>query len=186
MPCSPKCSPDVVLPQGPQVLCFPRAVLLESRCHVPHDMGGYAECAPHAPQGFAPVLPRAVFSVLPRGGGPWYWTLSGSQMLCSPGFHARHAPQGLCSPCPLLPYFLCQVLCAITAGALHYLYLAAFTWMLLEGLHLFLTTRNLSVANYSQKAVSARWLFPAGYGIPAIIVAVSAAAAPHFYGTPER
>ncbi|XP_049644322.1 adhesion G protein-coupled receptor E3 [Suncus etruscus] len=79
-----------------------------------------------------------------------------------------------------------QVLCAVTAGALHYLYLAAFTWMLLEGLHLFLTTRNLSVANYSQRAVSAWWLFPAGYGIPAIIVASSAAAAPHFYGTPER
>lgn len=74
----------------------------------------------------------------------------------------------------------------MTAGALHYLYLVAFTWMLLEGLHLFLTTRNLSVANYSQRAVSARWLFPAGYGIPAIIVAASAAAAPHFYGTPER
>lgn len=46
-------------------------------------------------------------------------------------------------------FLLPQVLCAIIAGALHYLYLASFTWMLLEGLNLFLTARNLMVVNYS-------------------------------------
>ncbi|KAB1259551.1 Adhesion G protein-coupled receptor E3, partial [Camelus dromedarius] len=80
-----------------------------------------------------------------------------------------------------------KVLCAIVAGALHYLYLAAFTWMLLEGLHLFLTARNLTVVNYSGANRFMKWLmFPVGYGVPAVIVAISAASRPHLYGTPDR
>nr|XP_020772297.1 adhesion G protein-coupled receptor E3 [Odocoileus virginianus texanus] len=80
-----------------------------------------------------------------------------------------------------------KVLCAIIAGALHYLYLASFTWMLLEGLHLFLTARNLTVVNYSSINKFMKWLmFPVGYGVPAVIVAISAASRPHLYGTPDR
>ncbi|KAJ1060815.1 hypothetical protein K5549_020285, partial [Capra hircus] len=80
-----------------------------------------------------------------------------------------------------------KVLCAIIAGALHYLYLASFTWMLLEGLHLFLTARNLAVVNYSSVNKLIKWLmFPVGYGVPAVIVAISAASRPHLYGTRDR
>ncbi|XP_025149473.3 adhesion G protein-coupled receptor E3 isoform X2 [Bubalus bubalis] len=80
-----------------------------------------------------------------------------------------------------------KVLCAIIAGALHYLYLASFTWMLLEGLYLFLTARNLTVVNYSSINRLMKWLmFPVGYGVPAVIVAISAASRPHLYGTPDR
>uniref|UniRef100_A0A673V7D7 Adhesion G protein-coupled receptor E2 n=1 Tax=Suricata suricatta TaxID=37032 RepID=A0A673V7D7_SURSU len=80
-----------------------------------------------------------------------------------------------------------KVLCAIIAGALHYLYLAAFTWMLLEGLHLFLTARNLTVVNYSSMSrFMTKIMFPVGYGVPALIVAISAASRPHLYGTPAR
>lgn len=80
-----------------------------------------------------------------------------------------------------------QVLCAVVAGALHYLYLASFTWMLLEGLFLFLTARNLAVVNYASVNKLMKWLrFPVGYGVPAVIVAVSAASRPHLYGTPAR
>uniref|UniRef100_G1M481 Adhesion G protein-coupled receptor E2 n=1 Tax=Ailuropoda melanoleuca TaxID=9646 RepID=G1M481_AILME len=80
-----------------------------------------------------------------------------------------------------------KVLCAIIAGALHYLYLASFTWMLLEGLNLFLTARNLTVVNYSSASrVMKKLMFPVGYGAPAIIVAISAASRPHLYGTPTR
>uniref|UniRef100_A0A8D1PIE3 Adhesion G protein-coupled receptor E2 n=1 Tax=Sus scrofa TaxID=9823 RepID=A0A8D1PIE3_PIG len=80
-----------------------------------------------------------------------------------------------------------KVLCAIIAGALHYLYLASFTWMLLEGLHLFLTARNLMVVNYSSvNKFMKKLMFPLGYGVPAVIVAISAAFKPHLYGTPDR
>uniref|UniRef100_G1Q200 Adhesion G protein-coupled receptor E2 n=1 Tax=Myotis lucifugus TaxID=59463 RepID=G1Q200_MYOLU len=77
-----------------------------------------------------------------------------------------------------------KVLCAIIAGALHYLYLASFTWMLLEGLHLFLTTRNLTVVNYSSVSrFMKKFMLPVGYGVPAVIVAISAASRPRLYGT---
>ncbi|XP_006917111.1 adhesion G protein-coupled receptor E3-like, partial [Pteropus alecto] len=80
-----------------------------------------------------------------------------------------------------------KVLCAIIAGTLHYLYLASFTWMLLEGLNLFLTARNLTVVNYSSVSrFMKKFMFPVGYGVPAVIVAISAAARPHLYGTSTR
>ncbi|XP_044768154.1 adhesion G protein-coupled receptor E2-like isoform X4 [Neomonachus schauinslandi] len=80
-----------------------------------------------------------------------------------------------------------EVLCTIIAAALHYLYLASFTWMLLEGLNLFLIARNLTVVNYSSVSrVMKKLMFPVGYGVPAIIVAISASSRPLLYGTPTR
>ncbi|XP_064136904.1 adhesion G protein-coupled receptor E2-like isoform X2 [Loxodonta africana] len=77
-----------------------------------------------------------------------------------------------------------QVLCAIITGALHYLYLACFTWMLLEVLHLFLTARSPTVVKYcSVRRHIRKLMFPVGYGVPAVIVAISAASRPHLYGT---
>mgnify|MGYP002477410248 FL=1 len=59
--------------------------------------------------------------------------------------------------------------------------------MLLEGLHLFLTARNLMVVNYSSvNKFMKKLMFPLGYGVPAVIVAISAAFKPHLYGTPDR
>ncbi|XP_055398688.1 adhesion G protein-coupled receptor E4-like [Bubalus kerabau] len=80
-----------------------------------------------------------------------------------------------------------EVLCKVVAGVLHYLYLAAFTWMFLEGLHLFLTVRNLRVANYTSAGrFKKRFMYPVGYGVPAVIVAVSAAINPRGYGTAKH
>ncbi|XP_037377000.1 adhesion G protein-coupled receptor E3-like [Talpa occidentalis] len=80
-----------------------------------------------------------------------------------------------------------KVLCAVIAGALHYLYLASFTWMLLEGLHLFLTARNLMVVNYaSVNQVHQEIYVPCGLWSPGCDVAISAAARPDLYGTPAR
>ncbi|XP_007955874.1 putative adhesion G protein-coupled receptor E4P [Orycteropus afer afer] len=77
-----------------------------------------------------------------------------------------------------------KVLCSVIAGALHYLYLASFTWMFLEGLHLFLTVRNLKVANYTGAGrFNKMFMYPIGYGIPAVIVVVSAGIGHKHYGT---
>lgn len=76
------------------------------------------------------------------------------------------------------------MLCSIIAAVLHYLYLAAFTWMFFEGLHLFLTVRNLRVANYTSTGrLKKLFMYPLGYGIPALIVAVSASVGHKNYGT---
>ncbi|XP_074936185.1 uncharacterized protein LOC142050863, partial [Phalacrocorax aristotelis] len=72
-----------------------------------------------------------------------------------------------------------RLMCAITAGFLHYLFLACFAWMFLEGLHLFLTVRNLRVLNYGSAGRFRRgYIYLVGYGVPAIVVGVSAAAYP--------
>ncbi|XP_065432517.1 adhesion G protein-coupled receptor E3-like [Chrysemys picta bellii] len=80
-----------------------------------------------------------------------------------------------------------RVVCAVIAGLLHYLFLACFSWMLLEGLHLFLTVRNLKVVNYtSASRFKKRFMYPFGYGFPALVVAISAAVNPDGYGTSEH
>ncbi|XP_043362695.1 adhesion G protein-coupled receptor E1-like isoform X2 [Dermochelys coriacea] len=80
-----------------------------------------------------------------------------------------------------------RVVCAVIAGFLHYLFLACFTWMFLEGLHLFLTVRNLKVVNYtSVSRFKKRFMYPFGYGFPALVVAVSAAVKPGGYGTSKH
>ncbi|XP_068129607.1 adhesion G protein-coupled receptor E3-like [Hyperolius riggenbachi] len=77
-----------------------------------------------------------------------------------------------------------KVLCGVIAGALQLSFLCAFCWMSLESMLLFLTVRNLRAVNYM---TSQRSHFPyvclLGFGIPVIIVIISAAIKPHAYGT---
>uniref|UniRef100_A0A8C4YR82 Uncharacterized protein n=1 Tax=Gopherus evgoodei TaxID=1825980 RepID=A0A8C4YR82_9SAUR len=79
--------------------------------------------------------------------------------------------------------FLTQVACAVIAGLLHNLFLACFTWMFLKGLHLFLTVRKLKVVNYtSASRFKKRFMYPVGYGFPALVVAISTGVNPEGYG----
>ncbi|XP_072005241.1 adhesion G protein-coupled receptor E3-like [Engystomops pustulosus] len=77
-----------------------------------------------------------------------------------------------------------KILCAIIAGGLHFLFLAAFCWMSIESILLFMTVRNLRAVNYM---TSRRSNFPVmcllGFGVPAIIVGITAAIEPNGYGT---
>ncbi|XP_060088993.1 adhesion G protein-coupled receptor E3-like [Heteronotia binoei] len=77
-----------------------------------------------------------------------------------------------------------KVLCSVVAGMLHYVFLACFLWMFLEGVNLYFIVKNLKVANYSGANKHVRiCMYLCGYGIPALIVAISAASAPWAYGT---
>ncbi|XP_058864015.1 adhesion G protein-coupled receptor E3-like isoform X3 [Acipenser ruthenus] len=77
-----------------------------------------------------------------------------------------------------------KVLCAVIAGLLHYLFTASFAWMCLEGVQLYLLVRNLNVVKYSSRqGLRRRYLLLAGYGSPALIVAVSAGVFKEGYGT---
>lgn len=71
-----------------------------------------------------------------------------------------------------------RVGCAVVAGALHFFYLAAFCWMCLEGIQLFRMV--ILVFNTSFKTL---YMMAGGYGVPAVIVAISALVNAEGYGT---
>ncbi|XP_025772198.1 adhesion G protein-coupled receptor E1 [Puma concolor] len=80
-----------------------------------------------------------------------------------------------------------QTGCAIIAGFLHYLFLACFFWMLVEAVMLFLMVRNLKVMNYfSSRNIKMWYLCAFGYGLPGLVVAVSAGVQPQGYGMHNR
>ncbi|XP_067877056.1 adhesion G protein-coupled receptor E2-like isoform X2 [Heterodontus francisci] len=77
-----------------------------------------------------------------------------------------------------------KIACGIIAGFLHYLFLAAFAWMCVEGIYLHLTVRNLQKTNKSCARRVLQWLmYPFAYGLPAVIVTISAATYSTGYGT---
>ncbi|XP_053299220.1 adhesion G protein-coupled receptor E3 isoform X2 [Pleuronectes platessa] len=68
--------------------------------------------------------------------------------------------------------------CVVVAGLLHFFFLAAFCWMCLEGIQLFRMV--VLVFNTHFKTL---YMMAGGYGVPAVIVAISALANPKGYGT---
>ncbi|XP_036315902.1 adhesion G protein-coupled receptor E5 isoform X1 [Pipistrellus kuhlii] len=68
--------------------------------------------------------------------------------------------------------------CRLVAGLLHYCFLAAFCWMSLEGLELYF----LVVRVFQGQGLSKPWLYLIGYGVPFLIVAISAGVRPDGYG----
>lgn len=80
-----------------------------------------------------------------------------------------------------------QTACAIIAGFLHYLFLACFFWMLVEAVMLFLMVRNLKVVNYfSSRNIKMLHLCAFGYGLPVLVVIISAFVQPRGYGMHNR
>ncbi|XP_048377743.1 adhesion G protein-coupled receptor E3-like isoform X2 [Stegostoma tigrinum] len=72
-----------------------------------------------------------------------------------------------------------RVLCGIIAGILHYSFLAVFAWMFLEGIQLYLMVQVVFVPKVPLK----QYMLWVGYGLPALIVAISAAVNHEGYGT---
>ncbi|XP_073351458.1 adhesion G protein-coupled receptor E5 [Pagrus major] len=71
-----------------------------------------------------------------------------------------------------------KVGCAVVAGLLHFFYLAAFCWMCLEGIQLFRMV--VLVFNTNFKTL---YMMAGGYGVPAVIVGISALVNSKGYGT---
>ncbi|CAG5897892.1 unnamed protein product [Menidia menidia] len=71
-----------------------------------------------------------------------------------------------------------RVGCAVVAGMLHFFYLAAFCWMCLEGIQLFRMV--VLVFNTHFKTM---YMMAGGYGVPAVIVTISAFVNHRGYGT---
>ncbi|XP_073682310.1 adhesion G protein-coupled receptor L4 [Garra rufa] len=69
--------------------------------------------------------------------------------------------------------------CSLIAGLLHYFFLAAFAWMCIEGIHLYL----IVVGVIYNKGFLHRNFYMFGYGSPAVVVAISATLGYKYYGT---
>lgn len=85
------------------------------------------------------------------------------------------------NPSPLLtalPVPL-QIACPIFAGLLHYFFLAAFSWLCLEGVHLYLLLVEVFESEYSRT----KYYYMGGYCFPALVVGIAAAIDYRSYGT---
>ncbi|XP_053247921.1 adhesion G protein-coupled receptor L2 isoform X14 [Podarcis raffonei] len=71
-----------------------------------------------------------------------------------------------------------KIACPIFAGLLHFFFLAAFAWMCLEGVQLYLMLVEVFESEYSRK----KYYYVAGYLFPATVVGVSAAIDYSSYG----
>ncbi|XP_060248528.1 adhesion G protein-coupled receptor L2 isoform X33 [Meriones unguiculatus] len=71
------------------------------------------------------------------------------------------------------------VACPVFAGLLHFFFLAAFSWMCLEGVQLYLMLVEVFESEYSRK----KYYYVAGYLFPAAVVGISAAIDYKSYGT---
>ncbi|XP_067394697.1 adhesion G protein-coupled receptor L4 isoform X1 [Emydura macquarii macquarii] len=74
-----------------------------------------------------------------------------------------------------------KLFCSITAGLLHYFLLAAFAWMCIEGIHLYL----IVVGVIYNKGFLHKNFYIFGYVSPAVVVGISAALGYKYYGTTE-
>ncbi|XP_069795471.1 adhesion G protein-coupled receptor L4 isoform X2 [Narcine bancroftii] len=72
-----------------------------------------------------------------------------------------------------------KLLCSIVAGLLHYFFLAAFAWMCIEGIHLYL----IVVGVIYNKGFLHRNFYIFGYGSPSVVVGISALLGYKYYGT---
>ncbi|XP_029358553.1 CD97 antigen [Echeneis naucrates] len=71
--------------------------------------------------------------------------------------------------------------CRFVAALLHYFFLAVFTWMLLEGVQLYRMVVRVFNAN-----IQPLYLFLTGYGMPLVVVIISAISRPSGYGTDQH
>lgn len=79
-----------------------------------------------------------------------------------------------------------QLACTVMAGLLHFLVVASFVWMLLEACQLYLLVRRLSKVQVIQRDGLPRpLLYLLGYGVPFVIVGVSALIYSDGYGATE-
>uniref|UniRef100_A0A3B1K408 Adhesion G protein-coupled receptor L1 n=1 Tax=Astyanax mexicanus TaxID=7994 RepID=A0A3B1K408_ASTMX len=72
-----------------------------------------------------------------------------------------------------------HIACPIFAGLLHFFFLAAFSWLCLEGVQLYLMLVEVFESEYSRK----KYYYLCGYCFPALVVGISAAIDYRSYGT---
>ncbi|XP_064215506.1 latrophilin Cirl isoform X5 [Tribolium castaneum] len=75
-----------------------------------------------------------------------------------------------------------KIVCGVIAGFLQYFFLCAFIWMFFEGFQLYVMLIEVFEAEKSR----VKWYYFFAYGLPLVIVLVSAAIYPQGYGTEQH
>ncbi|CAH1378189.1 unnamed protein product [Tenebrio molitor] len=75
-----------------------------------------------------------------------------------------------------------KIVCGVIAGFLQYFFLCAFIWMFFEGFQLYVMLIEVFEAEKSR----VKWYYFLAYGLPLVIVLVSAAIYPQGYGTDQH
>ncbi|XP_032107950.1 adhesion G protein-coupled receptor E1 [Sapajus apella] len=115
------------------------------------------------------------------------WTPSGCVVLEASEVHTICSCNHLANLAIIMASGELTMGCAIIAGFLHYFFLACFFWMLVEAVMLFLMVRNLKVVNYfSSRNIKMPYLCVFGYGLPGLVVVISASVQPQGYGMYNR
>ncbi|KAI4871597.1 hypothetical protein NFI96_004106 [Prochilodus magdalenae] len=79
-----------------------------------------------------------------------------------------------------------QLMCAVLAGVLHFLFLSAFVWMFIEAVLLLISVKNLTKIKSMQRNVLGwKCLIVIGYVIPLVVVGVSVGLFPDGYGSEQ-
>ncbi|KAL6481978.1 hypothetical protein MHYP_G00100580 [Metynnis hypsauchen] len=79
-----------------------------------------------------------------------------------------------------------QVVCAMLAGFLHFLFLSSFVWMFTDAILLFISAKNLTkIRSRQKKMLGWKYLTVIGYVVPLVVVGVSVAAVPNGYSSEE-
>ncbi|XP_066506596.1 adhesion G protein-coupled receptor E1-like [Hoplias malabaricus] len=76
-----------------------------------------------------------------------------------------------------------HLVCAVVAGFLHFLFLSAFVWMLIDAVLLFISAKNLTKIRTNQEVLNWKTAILIGYLIPLIVVGVSDAAVHNGYNS---
>uniref|UniRef100_A0A4W5RPL4 Cadherin EGF LAG seven-pass G-type receptor 3 n=1 Tax=Hucho hucho TaxID=62062 RepID=A0A4W5RPL4_9TELE len=74
-----------------------------------------------------------------------------------------------------------QFLCTVVAILLHYLFMATFAWLFVEGLHIYRMQTEARNINYG----AMRFYYAIGWGVPAIITGLAVGLDPEGYGNPD-
>lgn len=74
-----------------------------------------------------------------------------------------------------------QFLCTVMAILLHFFWLCVFSWLFLEGLHVYRMRSELRDINYGPM----RFYYLIGWGVPAFITGLAVGLDPEGYGNPD-
>uniref|UniRef100_A0AAV2IYZ8 Uncharacterized protein n=1 Tax=Knipowitschia caucasica TaxID=637954 RepID=A0AAV2IYZ8_KNICA len=83
-------------------------------------------------------------------------------------------------------FFVDKLACKAIAGILHFLVVSSFVWMLLEAVQLYMLVRRLNKVQVIERDGLPQYvLYPVGYGVPVVVVGVSALVYHPGYGGTE-